>query len=197
MNDRILRTTERMLVTSEAPPFRPPPNASRRERAEWEKQMLRFLLDQLDERIAQEVMETTNHGANNLGTVEEMAIRRARAGNPDGLRRLYPQFADCIHPPPLRQGQKYPKFSTQQTVAAIAADYAKLIRAIWRERCHQRNRTRDEKRAEDFAVEICKLHFPKKAAGLTTEAVLAAAKPSGKRTKPRRKITRQKAEVAR
>jgi hypothetical protein len=177
-------------MTSEAPSFRPLPNATRREQREWEKQMLRWLSKQIEEQIVEE-----NHEANANVKLEELFIELAREGRPEGLRRLYPQFSDCIHSPKLRQGQRYWK-SRKTSLAEIAADFARRIRALWREQYGKRNRRRDEKSAEDFAVEICKLWYGSKAEGLTTEAVLAAAKPSGKH-KPRRKITRQKAEVAR
>jgi hypothetical protein len=166
--------------------FRPPLNATRREQREWEKQMLRWLSKQIEEQIVRE-----NHEANANVELEKLFIELAREGRPEGLRKLYPQFADCIHSPKLRQ--KKPR---KTSLAEIAADFARRIRALWRELYGKRNRRRDEKSAEDFAVEICKSWYGGEAEGLTTEAVLAAAKPSGKH-KPRRKITRKKAEVAR
>jgi hypothetical protein len=190
----VLRLSGEEIGMTNEPPllFRPAPNASRREQAEWEGQMLRWLSDQIDEQIVQENQEAKN----NAPTLEERCIRRARAGDPDGLRKLYPQFADCIHPPELRQGQKYRK-GYILTLAEQAADFAKRIRALWREQYGKVNRRRGEKRAEDFAIEILKSIYAEKAEGLATDAVLTAAKPSGKHAKPRRKITRQKAQVAR
>jgi hypothetical protein len=182
---------EEIRVTNEPPSFRLPLSASRREQREWEKQMLRWLSNQIEEQIVQE-----NHEANANVNLEELLIELAREGHPEGLRRLYPQFADCIHSPKLRQGQRYWK-ARKTSLAEIAADFARRIRALWREQYGKSNRGRDEKSAEDFAVKICKSWYGEEAEGLTTEAVLAAAKPSGKHAKPRRKITRQKAEVAR
>lgn len=133
----------------------------------------------------------------NAKTWEEICIILARAGDPVPLRKLYPQFADCIHSPKLRQGQRYPKQRMQLTITETAARLARRIRALWRAQYGRRNRRRDEKSAEDFAIDICKEWFPQKAARLTVGAVLAAGKPSGKHAKPRRKFTRQMAQVAR
>jgi hypothetical protein len=55
----------------------------------------------------------------------------------------------------------------------VPKNFARHIRAVWRK-------------------QYGKTSYREEAEGLTTEAVLAAAKPSGKR-----KIPRQKAEVAR
>ena len=110
---------------------------------------------------------------------------RARAGDPEPLRKLYPQFEDCIFSPKLRRGQRYSKKKWKFDSTKNAADFARHIRALWRAQYGQQNRTRDEKSAEDFAVDILKEWFPKEAAGLTVDKVLAR-KPSGK-YKPRRK----------
>jgi hypothetical protein len=92
---------------------------------------------------------------------------------------LYPQFADCIHAPRRRKGQKYPKVKPFNAAKA-AADFARRIRALWQQQYGTKNRKQGEKSAEDFAIEIANEWFEEKAAHLTVDAVLAAAKTSGK-----------------
>lgn len=169
-------------MSTRAPPsFRPPPNASERGQLRWKRDMQHWLSDQLDE---QDIRQVGLANANPPG-VERLCIASARAGHPEALRKLYPQFADCIHSPKLRRGQKYWK-QPKDAPAKIAADFAKRIRAIWSKQYGKRNRAKNEISAEEFAVEICKEWLGTKAAGLSVDETLAAAKPSGKR-KPRRK----------
>ncbi len=166
--------------------FRLPPKASRREQDQWKKQMRLWLSNQIDDYSVKEI-----HNANaNAPTWEEICIGEARAGHPEGLRKLYPHFADCIFSPERERWHRYPKYEMVADVAEMAAEYAQHIRVLWRKQYGKVNRTRDERQAgssaEHFAVDICKELFGKEAAHLTVEAVHAAAKPSGKH-KPRRK----------
>jgi hypothetical protein len=122
---------------------------------------------------------------------ERYRIQQARSGNPEPLRKLYPQFADCIFSPPLKQGKTYPE-QPEFDVARVAARLTRSIRALWLAQYGRKRRERDEISAEDFAISICKEWYEEEAAHLTVDEVRAAAKPSG-RHKPRRKNTRQRA----
>ncbi|MET3840960.1 hypothetical protein [Bradyrhizobium sp. OAE829] len=160
--------------------------------------MLVWLSNQIYDCIVKE-----NRDANaNAPTWEEICIEEARAGHPQGLQKLYPHFADCISSPKRSQGQnKYSNYEMIADVAETAAEYARHIRALWRKQYGKLNRTRDERQAgisaEHFAVDICKEYFGKEAAGLTVEAVLAAAKPSGPPSRVAEKRRRQTAKAAR
>jgi hypothetical protein len=159
--------------------FRLPPKASRREQDQWKKQMRLWLTDRVVDHSIQEI-----YNANaSAPTLEEICIAEARAGHPESLQKLYPHFADCISSPKLPKGHRYQKYEMVLDVAEMAAEYAQLIRALWRKQYGKVNRTRDERQAglsaEHFAVDICKEFFEKKAARLTVEAVHTAAKPSG------------------
>jgi hypothetical protein len=171
-----------------APPFRPPRNASDRQKSQWKEQMRLWLHDQIERRLLQILNDTDN-----AQPWEEYCIGEARRGNPGPLRSLYPHFADCIFSPRLRKGQRYPKKSKFHAVA-FAIGCTQHIRAIWREQYGKQNRVREERQAgisaEAFAVDIYK------SPGVTVDAVLAAQKPSGKH-KPGSRNTRQKAQVAR
>lgn len=156
--------------------FRPPPN--RVLQRVWDEQMQVWLQNQLNEEINQDLLRVQPR------TWEYMCIMRARAGNPESLRELYPQFADCIFSPKRGRGEKYPK-PLKSDLIRSAKELTRFIRALWLKQYGKQNRTRDEKSAEDFAVEILKKWFPNEAAGLTVDKVLAR-KRSGKR-KSRRK----------
>jgi hypothetical protein len=158
--------------------FRPPPNASRVQQREWDEQMQVWLQNQLNEEINRNLLRVQPR------TWEYMCIMRARAGNPESLRTLYPQFADCIFSPKRGRGEKYPKPWKSDFIRS-AKELTRFIRALWLKQYGQQNRTRDEKSAEEFAVDILKKWFPNDAASLTVGKVLAS-KPSGKR-KVRRK----------
>ena len=56
-------------------------------------------------RMDQESIEALNRC-----TVGEVAVAAARAGDPELLRQLYPDHADCIYSPKLGRGEKYLKF---------------------------------------------------------------------------------------
>jgi hypothetical protein len=120
---------------------------------------------------------------------KEWCIACARAGRPESLRKLYPEFADCIFSPKLRRGQKWAKPKPLQ-VADHAADFTRRIRALWVSHYGTKRRTRDDVSAEEFAVDICKRWF--NAPRLTVEAI-KRAKPSGKRKG--RKIFRAKSPI--
>ncbi len=106
----------------------------------------------------------------------------ARAGVPAMLRRVYPQFADCIHSPPLGPWQKYPQ--QEVSLAKLAAEYAKRIRALWMERFGKKNRKRGEKSAEGFAVDILREQFGSETDHLTVDAVKVAAKGTARPESP-------------
>src|SRR5260221_9823502 len=137
-------------MNSSAPTlFRLPKNASDRQKRIWEEDRRRWLSD----RIAQQVDVMTPAAAAvahmTLGNWrewnEKYRIQQARSGNPEPLRRLYPQFSDCIHSPPLKQGCKYPpppKFDT----AKGAADFARRIPALWRKQYGRMPRAESEKK---------------------------------------------------
>lgn len=158
--------------------FALPPNASRRQQHEWDEQMQLWLQNQLNEEVNRDLLRAKPT------TWEDLCIMRTRAGNPKSLRELYPQFADCIFSPKRGRGQRNPK-PWKFDLIGTAKEFARLIRVLWHTQYGRQNRTRDEKSAEDFAVDILKEWFPNDVAGLTVEEVLAR-KPSGKR-KVRRK----------
>jgi hypothetical protein len=129
-------------------------------------------------RMDQESIEALNRC-----TAGEVAVAAARAGDPELLRQLYPDHADCIYSPKLRRGEKYLKFPvpTKNGLRKVAANYARRIRAIWRaEKIMQRLRP-GEKSAEEYAIEILWKHFGEVAAGLDVDDVIAASKTGGKR----------------
>ncbi|MCS3761657.1 hypothetical protein [Bradyrhizobium centrosematis] len=139
--------------------------------------MLSWLEEKLDE---QHVVEL-RHASASL-SLEDWAKALARTGNVDPLKQLFPDLAEFIAEPVRKRGEKKWK-ARKFSVAKLAADFARRIRRLWLDQYGQKNRGRDELSAEDFAVEICKRWFPRDAARLTVEQVLAAAKPSGKRAK--------------
>jgi hypothetical protein len=167
---------QRMSASPSPPlPRRLPTNAAPDRRRKWEAEMREWLAWKMD----QESIEALNHC-----TVGELAVAAARAGDPELLRELYPDHADCIYSPKLGRGEKRPKFPVQPTksdLRKVAANYARRIRAIWRaEKIVQRLRP-GEKSAEEYAIEILWKHFGEVAAGLDVDDVIAAGKTGGKR----------------
>ena len=164
------------VSASPSPPLprRLPPNAAPDRRGKWEAEMREWLAWRMD----QESIEALNRC-----TAGEVAVAAARAGDPELLRQLYPDHADCIYSPKLRRGEKYLKFPvpTKNGLRKVAANYARRIRAIWRaEKIMQRLRP-GEKSAEEYAIEILWKHFGEVAAGLDVDDVIAASKTGGKR----------------
>jgi hypothetical protein len=164
--------------------FRLPPNAAPQRQEQWWWQMYDWLADQLDQQnIA--AMRTANANPWRLKrlTEEERAIAAARNGKPEALRKLYPQFADCICAPKQRRGRKKKQ---NKTPLKIAYDFAVRIRALWQKQYGQQNRSmRDDHKisADAFAAALCNEWF---GCSLTTDDVLNY-KPSGKHKQPRRK----------
>ena len=119
--------TMHAVSASPSPPLpgRLPPNAAPDRRGKWEAEMREWLAWRMD----QESIEALNHC-----TVGEVAVAAARAGDPELLRQLYPDHADCIYSPKLGRGEKYLKFPvpTKNGLRKVAANYARRIRAIWR-----------------------------------------------------------------
>jgi hypothetical protein len=149
--------------------FRLPPNAAPDCKRRHDRAMRAWLADALDEQ---------NIIAIDARTYETFCIMLARAGDPERLRELYPQFANCINAPKLAHGEKRPKLKHDRL--RLAVDYVRRIRALWREQYGLTYLRKGEKSAENFAIEI--LHAGK---SLTVGAIKAAGKPSGKH-KPRR-----------
>ena len=90
--------------------------------ARWKENMFRWLQDQLDA----ELRENFHREIFGLNRVDEKtAIAQARAGNPEALRKLYPQFADCINPlkkgRPKRWSREYTPQHTGQTLTSRSA----------------------------------------------------------------------------
>jgi len=154
--------------------------------------MLLWLEKELDQQNVHQVAAANNTALD----TQEWCVALAHAGEPNPLRKLYPQFADCIYSPKLGRGQKYAR-PKRFDAAEAASDFAQRIRKLWRLHHHRQNRSRDEKSAEEFAIRVCRRWFPEATSRLTVDAVLAAGKPSGKHIKRRNKIPRQKAKVPR
>jgi hypothetical protein len=171
---------EERAMTDAPKTFRPMPNASKEQVRRWEQQMHAWLADQLDEQ------NCAPHDADKI-SAERYAVIEARAGRPEMLRQIKPEWADLIQSPPLGPWQKYPK-RREVTLTRIAADFARRIRALWQLQYDEKKRRRDEKSAEGFAIDIVREWFDDsaEAAHLKVKHVQAAAKPSGKH-KPRRK----------
>jgi hypothetical protein len=175
--------------------FRLSKNASDRQKRRWEEDMRRWLSDRIAQQL--DAMMPTAAAVAHMTEAwlrewnEKYRIQQARSGNPEPLRRLYPQFSDCIHSPPLKQGCKYPPPPPKFDTARVAADFARRIRVLWRKQYGKMHREESEMSAEAFAVDICKEWFEEEAVNLAIDAVTVAAKPSGKH-KPRRQITRQR-----
>jgi hypothetical protein len=131
--------------------FRPSARATREEKRRHAHQMRAWLSDRLEQQNEADIK------AGNETTVEELAVMLARTGNVGLLRQLYPQIADFIFPPKLHRGQRYPKFKNLR-LAQLAADFARRIRALWREQYSVR-RCRGENAAEDLAVHILRDWF--------------------------------------
>ena len=155
-------------------PGRLPANVAPDRRRKWEAEMREWLAWRMD----QESIEALNHC-----TVGEVAVTAARAGDPEPLRKLYPDHADCIYSPKLGRGEKYLKFPvpTKNDLRKVAANYARRIRAIWRAEKIMQRRRPGEKSAEEYAIEILWKHFGEVAAGLDVDDVIAAGKTGGKR----------------
>ena len=165
------------VSASRSPPLprRLPPNAAPDRRRKWEVEMHEWLAWRMD----QESIEALNRC-----TVGEVAVAAARAGDPEPLRGLYPDHADCIYSPKLGRGEKRPKFPvrpTESDLRKVAANYARRIRAIWRAEKIMQRRRPGEKSAEEYAIEILWTHFGEVAAGLDVDDVIAAGKTGGKR----------------
>jgi hypothetical protein len=165
------------MTASPSPPHphRLPPNAAPDRRRKWEAEMREWLAWRMDKDAIE---------ALNAISVGEVAVAAARQGDPELLRQLYPDHADCIYSPKLGRGEKRPKFPVRPTksdLRKVAANYARRIRAIWRaEKIVQRLRP-GEKFAEEYAIEILWNQFGEVAAGLDVVDVIAAGKTSGKR----------------
>ena len=156
-------------------PGRLPANVAPDRRRKWEAEMREWLAWRMD----QESIEALNHC-----TVGEVAVAAARAGDPELLRQLNPDHADCIYSPKLGRGEKRPKFPVRPTksdLRKVAANYARRIRAIWRAEKVMQRRRPGEKSAEEYAIEILWKHFGEVAAGLDVDDVIAAGKTGGKR----------------
>jgi hypothetical protein len=173
--------------------FRLPSNATDHQKSQWKQQMRRWLSDQLAQQL--DVITPAMVQAMTPNYLrewnEKYRTQQARNGNPEPLRKLYPQIADCIFSPPLKQGKTYPR-QPEFDVAKVATRLTRSIRALWLAQYNKKHRERDEISAEDFAIDICMEWFEGEAAHLSVDEVKAAAKPSG-RHKPRRKNTRQRA----
>ncbi|WP_369719725.1 hypothetical protein AB8Z38_20910 [Bradyrhizobium sp. LLZ17] len=172
--------------------FRLAPNTSERQKCAWEEHMRLWLHDQISEQLYKSFSQKIHYDnkTNEFIVSEEWAIWLARTGDPSELRKLYPQLADLIFSPKQPQRYQRPKFDA----AKASVDFARRIRALWGKQYGKVKRTRDESQAgisaEHFAVDICKMLFPEKSVHLTIEAVLAAAKPSGKHKPGRKRILR-------
>jgi hypothetical protein len=82
---------EAAMSTSAPELFRLPPRAGEREKREWREQMLLWLHGEICAPIRQKTREVERRTAEeDLKSVERWHILRARAGYPEGLRRLYP-----------------------------------------------------------------------------------------------------------
>ncbi|WP_339036328.1 hypothetical protein WHZ78_02455 [Bradyrhizobium symbiodeficiens] len=151
------------------PPFRPETGREQ----QWQKEMLRWLEDRLDE---QNILEVRRASSNI--SVLEWAKSLARTGELTPLKAMFPQLAEFISKPPGKRKQRKPEIFN---IAKVAADCSKRIRQLWLDHHGQKNRKRGEISAEDFAIVVCKRWFPKQSSHLSVEEVLAAGKPSGKR----------------
>ena len=78
-------------------PRRLPPSVAADRRRKWEAEMREWLAWRMD----QESVEALNHC-----TVGEVAVAAARAGDPELLRQLYPDHADCIYSPRVRRKER-------------------------------------------------------------------------------------------
>jgi hypothetical protein len=126
--------------------FIPPRNSARRQR-QWWQQMYDWLAQELD-RQHTEAMRYANANTQWLWKKikkhetlppEEKAIKAARCGDPELLRKLYPQFADCIHAPPRPRGRREDP-SKAFKPAKLAAGFVPRIRALWQQQYKKKNR---------------------------------------------------------
>jgi hypothetical protein len=65
----------------------------------------------------------------------DRAIRRARRGDVEALRELYPEIADFIHQPPRRRGQHRSPYRRNQFGrygAELIVDNVKRVHDLWR-----------------------------------------------------------------
>jgi hypothetical protein len=94
------------------------------------------------------------------------AIKEARCGNIEPLRRLEPELAEFLHLPKQGVGKRFPKRKTKQDRVTEAALDAKRIKVLW-SICypghHRHQHDSNDKSAEDFAaarwnVDIDKVH---------------------------------------
>jgi hypothetical protein len=142
------------------------------QKAAWEKQMQAWLSQELD---------TKNIAAVNAASMDwiDFCIWRATLGDMEPLKRFHPELEQFLQPPKRRRGQHKP---TERPffLAKTTAEMAGRIRTLWLRQYGQNRRQRDERSAESWAVAIAKEWFETEAANLTTDAVLAAAKASGK-----------------
>jgi hypothetical protein len=170
-----------MPVVSPPADFRPPPNASSQQKVDWHKQMHAWLSEQLD---AQNIAAVNAPSSMDF---KQFAIWRGTLGNMRPLKELYPELVEFSQPPKRKKGAHKPT-DRPFVLAKAAAEMASRIRTLWFRQYRQNRRQIDEWSAEDWAVAICKEWFEATATDLTTDAVLAAAKPSGKhktRAKPK------------
>jgi len=103
----------------------------------------------------------------------EIAKEIARTGNPEPLRKLYPEIAEFIFSPPWLKGKhrSRPTRLRRTDLIALAARDAARIRKLWREHYGKIKRSTD---AVFFAVQLW---------DIPEEDLLAVRlwKPSGKR----------------
>jgi glutathione S-transferase len=157
--------------------FRPPASATQAQKREHEQQMRAWLAHRLD----RQNMQATQ--AASTTTSAEFGMALAQAGDVTMLRGEHPHLAKFIHAPPLGRGQRYPKQPYKTlSMSELAADFAKRIRALWREQYGEKRCLRGEKTSDKFAIDILREWYEGSAecATLTVSAVLAAAKPSGR-----------------
>jgi hypothetical protein len=119
----------------------------------------RAMLLWLGERLSaiseeEEWREIVRENTNKINDHHDLAIKWARHGMIEPLRKLYPDIAEFIHLPKRKRGQRFPNLFAHLSPVLRAALDARRIRALWKKFYPGRRRRRDDKSAEDFAAEL-------------------------------------------
>lgn len=76
---------------------------------------------------------------------EEFAIKRAREGDPTLLRKRYPQLAEFLHPAKRPKGRPATRpVNRLMDDRAVALDYLKRIKKLWRTHYGRKKRIRED-----------------------------------------------------
>lgn len=112
-------------------------------------EMLRWLAEQIDDQLIAERSAAAKLSA------RQFAVARARQGDPSMLRKMFPDFADCISAPRLSRGQHFEP-SKKMNMLDLTVDIEQRIQSLWRQHYpnKQPRKTRGRWSAEEFAARL-------------------------------------------